>query len=91
MMRLLPALVASAILFGCGSGDASDESSVPAPSKPAQSRESSETPKPSDIVRVCADLTGQDVFSEGSPVPGFVSCLRRLEAPTDVIQSWTSD
>ena len=42
-----------------------------------------------DIVATCTDLFDQDVTSTGPPVAGFVACLKRMDAPQDVIDSWT--
>lgn len=41
-----------------------------------------------DILATCAQLFGQDVTSTGPPVAGFVPCLKRLDAPKDVIEAW---
>ena len=46
--------------------------------------------KPSEIVKLCAEMTGQEIFAEGPPVAGFVACLRRLNAPASVISAWQS-
>ena len=44
--------------------------------------------KSSEIMRLCAGLTGQKIASTGSPVAGFVPCLRKLNAPIDAIRTW---
>jgi len=87
---LLSGLVmVSALLAGCGSENEHDPVREPNPA--AQSKPSRKQPiKSSEIVKLCADMTGQEIFAEGPPVAGFVACLRRLDAPTSVISAWQS-
>jgi len=80
-------LLAGALLVGCGSESGQDPSPAPVPA--AQSKPAKQEPlKSSEIVKLCADLTGQEIFAEGPPVAGFVACLRRLNAPAPVISAW---
>lgn len=81
-------LLVGAVLVGCGSE--SEQDPLPDP-KPAQSKPAKHEPlKSSEIVKLCADTTGQEIFAEGPPVAGFVDCLRRLDAPASVISAWRS-
>lgn len=91
MKLFLLVLLTGAVFIGCGSGgdEPSPASSLPANSTVPDAGPPSK-PKSSEIVRTCAELTGQEIFAPGPPVPGFVDCLRRLDAPIDVIQSWQS-
>lgn len=81
-------LLVGALLVGCGSE--SEQDPFPA-AKPAQSKPAKQEPlKSSEIVKLCADMTGQEIFAEGPSVAGFVACLRRLNAPASVISAWQS-
>lgn len=81
-------LLVGTLLVGCGSE--SEQDPVPDP-KPAQSKPAKQKPlKSSEIVKLCADMTGQEILAEGPPVTGFVACLRRLDAPASVISAWQS-
>lgn len=76
------------VAAGCGSSGNSE--SPPEPGIEQPKAESAAPLKSSEIVRLCADLTGQEIFSTGRPVAGFVPCLRRLKAPPEVIEAWLS-
>lgn len=89
-LKLLTSLLLmGALLVGCGSE--SDQDPAPVQKPAAQSKPAKQEPlKSSEIVKVCADMTGQEIFAEGQPVAGFVACLRRLNAPASVISAWQS-
>lgn len=71
---------------GCGDEPKRATESRPTQAKPDQ--EANDKPSGVDVVATCADATGQDLTASGEPVPGFVACLERLDAPQSVINAW---
>ena len=91
-MRCLATLATLTLaLSACGSEDeGTDPTGTKSTTERTTSEEKSEPEKvkSSEIVATCADLTGQDPFATGKPVAGFVACLKRMNAPPDVIEAW---
>lgn len=75
----LLAVAAALVVAGCGSDDDTPATTVPG----------NEQPSASQVLNECAEETGQDLSARNkNPVPDFVQCLERNDAPASVVEPW---
>lgn len=73
------------LLAGCGTeSNPRDDASHRRPEPKA------EKPSAAELARTCSDETGQNLLSEGAPIPGFVACLKQLDAPRWLVDAWVN-